>query len=159
MDRDYQSLMYARDTVYKLAKTPADYKLIHDFCKAESAHPLREKEGLPDYVYQKIQRPSIYGLRDGKVVGIICTRESPKWGWAANPCHVAYDIPNHVPVLIRLIDAYEEELRKRQIPHYKILMPSYKPSARKIFELHKNAILFSRSADKRLNVYIVPVVS
>ena len=154
--------MYSERTTYTLCKTPADYKLCHDFFKAENSHPLRLKEGLEDreYVFEKIKAPTISAIRDGKVVGVIATKT---WKGCdehiANPCHVSYDLKNHVPVLIRLIDAYETELRKLKIPHYKILMPSYKPSARRIFEQYKKSILFNRSEDKRLNIYIVPVVS
>lgn len=151
--------MYPARTEYLLCKTPADYKLCHDFFKAESQHPLREQEGLPDYKFQKVNAPTIRAMRDGKVVGVVATRLSKKWGWAANPCHVAYDIPNHVPVLIRLIDAYEDELRKRGTEFYKILMPAYKPSAVKIFGEMKQAILWNQSHDKRLNVYLVSVIS
>ena len=149
--------MYAARTDYLLCKTPADYKVCHDFFKAESEHPLREAEKLPGYVFEKITSPTIRAMRDGICVGVIATRRYND-EWIANPCHVSYTLKNHVPVLIRLIDAYEEELRKKDIPHYKILMPSYKPSARRIFELHKNAVCFSRTHDKRLNVYVVPVM-
>jgi len=153
--------MYSERTTYTLCKTPADYKLCHDFFKAENSHPLRLKEGLEDreYVFEKIKAPTIRAMRDGKVVGVIATKKIEGEDHIANPCHVSYDLKNHVPVLIRLIDAYETELRKLKVPHYKILMPSYKPSARRIFEQYKKSVLFNRSSDKRLNIYIVPVVS
>ncbi len=149
--------MYSRDTQYLLCKTAADYKACHGFFKAESAHPACRMEGLPPYAYEKIESPTIRAIRHGQVVGVISTRRSPKYGWAANPCHVAYDLKNHVPVLLRLISHYEDTLHAMGVTEYKILMPSYKPSGVKIFEDLKDAKLFNQSHDKRLNIYLVQI--
>jgi hypothetical protein len=151
--------MHPTSTQYRLCQTPADYKACHAFFRQESKHPRYtfDNEGCPDYKQVQISYPTILAVRGNKVVGVMATRINPKWGVIGSPCHVAYDIKNHVPVLFRLIDCYEYFLRHAGIAHYTVIMPNFKPSGRRIWEELRQAELCRQIYNNRYNVYRVPL--
>jgi hypothetical protein len=149
--------MYAARTTYEICHKPADYERCHAFCKAEADHPQRQAEGLPPYQYERLLTPTVMVIRDGQVIGVMGTKKLDNDAWLVNPFHIAYSLKNPIPTAIRLIDTYEALLRKKGITAYRIVMPTYKPSARKIFELYKGARTLQRTPDRRLVLYLVPV--
>ena len=151
--------MYSARTEYRLAHSPADYRACHAFFRTEAQHPRckAENEGFPEYVTEAIKYPTVYAVRDEKIVAVMATRMVSKVGIVANPCHVSYDIKNHVPVLLRLIDCYEFFLQLEQVPEYWVVMPNYKPSGRRIWEELRNAELSHQVLNNRFNVYRVQV--
>jgi len=147
--------MYAARTTYHVASSPTVYKKLHNFFRGESAHPLAKAEGLPPYASFTISFPSVYGLRDGKVIGVMASQYHPEYGLVASPLHVAYDLKNHVPTFLRLIDCYEVLLHEAGVPEYLVLLPSWKPSIRFFTDLkhgEKLAVL-----PHRLELYSIKV--
>ena len=140
-------------TTYHIATAGADYKRIHAFFRAESARG--EAEGLPPYQPFSISFPSVYGLREGQIVGVMASQLHPEYGLVVSPLHVAYSIKNHVPTVIRLTDCYEAVLADGGIEDYLIVLPSWKPSKR-IFSSVKEGKLIAQ-LPHRLELYLIQV--
>ncbi len=151
--------MYSARTLYHVAASPAQYRACHEFFRHESKHPLclQENPGFPTYTHEAITFPTIQAIRDGKVVGVMASRMSPKLGLVASPLHVAYDIKNAIPTVFRLIDCYEYILRNAGLTHYVVISPNFKPAGRRIWEELKQAELCFQALNDRYNVYRVKV--
>ncbi len=151
--------MYPASTTYQLCQTPDDYAACHEFFRTEAIHPIcrRENEGYPEYTYEPIEFPTVLATRNGKVVGVMATRRVPQ-GVMASPMHVAYDIKNHVPVGIRLIDHYEAALRALGVPEYFVVMPSFKASGCRIFTELRPGTLVRHILKNRYNIYQIQVI-
>jgi hypothetical protein len=147
--------MYAARTTYHLANTPADYKALHAFFKAEAAHPQAKAEGWPEYKPFTVSFPTVYARRDGQTVGVLASQFHPRYGLVASPFHVSYTIKNHVPTVIRLVDTYEAILREAGVPGYLILVPSFKPSGKRIFADLKQGDLVGSLPHLRMDLYHV----
>ena len=150
--------MYPTRTTYRLAASPAAYRACHAFFRAESEHPTCIAEhGEVPYQQEAIQYPTVYAWRDDTVVGVIATKIIKDVGVVASPLHVSYNIKNHVPTLLRLIDCYEFFLRKAEIPYYIVAIPNYKPSGVRIFTELRQGHFSHSILNDRYHVYYVPV--
>jgi len=149
--------MYPARTTYHLAHTLADYKACHAFFRAEAQHPTCKAENgeFPEYVTEKIQSPTVIARRNAQVIGVAASRMAPRWGLVGNPIHVAYDIKNHVPTLLRLLQRYLAALAKVGETHISFVVPNWKPSVPKIFEKLYGARLFRQALNGRYNIYII----
>ena len=142
-------------TTYHVATTGAEYKRLHAFFRTEAAHPHAQADQLPEYTPFTLGFPSVYGLRDDQVIGIMGTQAHPKYGLIACPFHVVYDIKNHDPTAIRLSDCYEAILADGGIEDYLIILPSWKPSIRLFSDLKSGQLM--ASLPRRLELYRIPV--
>ncbi len=142
--------MYPRDTTYLLCVSPKDYASCHRFFKQEA-----KDQRASGYQPFRIQFPTIRALRDGEVVGVMASQMTPQ-GLVASPLHVAYWIYNHMPVVLRLIDAYETVLEQAGVTEYKALLPN-RPSTTKVFCEIKGALPLQVLEARGATLYRVPV--
>jgi hypothetical protein len=89
-------------TLYRLAATPADYGRCRLLIGA--AKPLRF--------------PTVMAERDGVLVGVLGTEAAYPDKIVAGPLVVSAAIPNPAFLTVRLIDAYETELRRAGVKAY-----------------------------------------
>jgi hypothetical protein len=142
-------------TTYHVANSPTAYKKLHSFFREESGHPLAKAEGLPPYESFTISFPSVYGLRDDKIIGVMASQYHPEYGLVASPLHVAYHLKNHVPTILRLVDCYEALLHEAGVSEYLVLLPSWKPSIRLFSNLKHGELL--AELPHRLELYSIKV--
>lgn len=149
--------MYARDTKYLLTTKPREWEACHSFFKAEAMHPCYADDNgaIETYTKEKIERPTIRAVRNGKVIGVMATKRYSQ-GLVANPCHVSYTLKNPLFTVIRLIDAYEAALRPIASQYF-VIMPNFKKAAIQIFEEIKGALLVKQVLENRYNMYVVRI--
>ena len=148
--------MYPVRTEYRLAGVPGDYKALHQFAREQSAHPRAKEDGFEEAVKLTLSFPTIYGVRDKRVIGIMGSQFHPKFGLVASPLHVDYDIHNHVPTALRLIDCYERVLLDAGVWQYLVVVPSWKPSSRRVFEEIKHGERLAR-VGYRMDLYRITI--
>lgn len=150
--------MFPARTTYHVARKPAEYKKIYRFCRAESEHEKAKADGFNQKA-TKIETvyPTVYGLRDGKVIGLLGSQLHQEYGLIAYPFHVKYDIPNHVPTVLRLLDCYEHVLIQAGISHYLILAPSWKPSSKRVLAGLRGGTHIYHFDHNRLDLYQITV--
>ena len=150
--------MYPARTAYKLVSGVKEYQACHTFMAAECKHPLALKDQVPPPGKPKFCFPTVYAERDKKLVGLMASQLHKRLGLIVCPIHISYALKNHVPVALRLIEAYEGILRQAEQTNYHVVSPAFKPSGRRIWEELRHAELIWQSADKRLNLYLVTLV-
>lgn len=91
-------------TIYRLAKTPADFKACH-------ALMIEAGERIA------IRRPTIVAERDGKIIAMLGTIKT-KRGMVAGPLIISSAVHSRGFLLMRLIDNYDLVLRKLGLPSY-----------------------------------------
>ena len=92
--------MIPRDTHYRLACTPADYRRCRAFLAERMAvHPL--------------SFPTVYAERDGRLIGVLAT-QPPKKAIIAGPLAVEGRSPF---TALRLIEAYDRVMREAGVDY------------------------------------------
>jgi len=93
--------MIPRDTHYRLACSPADYRRCRAFLAERMAvHPL--------------SFPTVYAERDGRVIGVLAT-QPPKKAIIAGPLAVEGRSPF---TALRLIEAYDRVMREAGVDYH-----------------------------------------
>lgn len=95
--------MRSRDTTYRLARTPQDYKRCHTLL---AVHGQDEPQ---------LSWPTIMAWRDGEVVGCLST-QATKEAIIAGP--IAVISPRPFWAMVRLAEAYEVVLRQAGVQGY-----------------------------------------
>lgn len=109
--------MIPRDTRYRLAASPADYRRCRAFLAARmDAHPL--------------SFPTVYAEREGRIIGVLAT-QPPKKAIVAGPLAVEGRSPF---TALRLIEAYDHVMREAGIDGYHFHVAAGNEGWRKVIE-------------------------
>jgi hypothetical protein len=149
--------MYPARTMYYVAQTPQEYKTLHAFFREEAEHPQAYDDGFPAYEKFTVSWPTVYGVRDGHPIGVMGSQFHPQYGLVASPLHVAYDLKNHMPTVLRLVDCYEHILVTAGVWEYLILIPNWKPSGEHLFGDLKHGERLGTLASLRLDLYRIQI--
>jgi len=91
-------------TTYKLVSTPREYTLCHEFLREENVK------------FDGLSFPTVVAFRGLQMVGLISTVKD-KDAVVAGPIHISVD-GNPSFVMIRLVEAYENVLRRAGLTQY-----------------------------------------
>lgn len=89
--------MLPRDTRYRLADSPADYRACHDLLRAQGEQ-------------QDLTWPTVLADRRGIILGFLATTPSDE-AVIAGPLVIAKEAPRPGIIVLHLVEAYETVLR------------------------------------------------
>ena len=101
--------MYPRDTTYRLAQTPMDYRRCHALMAQRN-------------VVRRIKRPTIMAERGGALIGMLAT-EAMDTMIVCGPLVVSKDLARPAFVVIRLVELYEALMRAAGVRVFVFAVP------------------------------------